>query len=65
MKCTGNKFQDGITKHLSTVFSCKMSFTNLNTRTKLLPKAISQQFTIVLWSDNMHLANGYKCSLFL
>ena len=61
---TGNKFHDGITKHLSTVFSCKMSYTNLNTRTiKQLPVAISQQFTVVLWSHKKHLANSYKCSL--
>ena len=57
MKCTG-KFHDSITKHLSTVFSCKMLFTNLNTRTKLLPLAISQHFKVVLCSDNMHLANN-------
>ena len=57
MKCTG-KFHDSITKHLSTVFSCKMLFTNLNTRTKLLPLTISQHFKVVLCSDNMHLANN-------
>lgn len=63
MKCTRNKFHDGITKHLSTVFLVQNEFIQLKHSYKQLPLAISQQFTVVLWSDNTHLANYYKCSL--